>query len=70
LLPRLTRENRSQSVGSLVDALIQLDPTVHDLRPWREWTAPPTEELLAAARENSTVDEWLAGISALTSLSL
>jgi hypothetical protein len=55
--------------GLMSDALAQLDPTVHDLRTWRAWTAAPTAELLAAVRRNSALAGWVALLPSLSPLS-
>lgn len=52
---------------SLVPALAQLDPTVHDLTTWRSWGNGPNAELLAAARRNTPLAEWLEALPSLTS---
>jgi hypothetical protein len=43
----------------LMRMMATLDPTARDLSTWRSWPIPPTFWLLAAARRNSTLDEWL-----------
>ena len=52
---------------SLVPALAPLDPTVHDLATWRAWANGPNAELLAAARRNTPLAEWLEALPSLTS---
>ena len=37
----------------------QLNPTIADLSTCHTWIDPPTLELLAAVRRNSTLAEWL-----------
>ena len=69
LLECLARKTGRQLGDSLKDALAQLDPTVHDLSSWGAWVARPTPELLAAVRRNSPVDQWLAALPSLSSLS-
>jgi hypothetical protein len=65
LLGLLARETDSHVPKELIDGIAQLDPEVHDLSPWRTWAAPPSAELLAAARRNSSLDEWLTMLPSL-----
>jgi hypothetical protein len=46
----------------LMSEASQFDPTLRDLSTWRNWTTPPTAELLAAVRRNSTLASWLAAL--------
>ena len=69
LLGLLARETTSWAAAELARGLVLLDPTVHDLRTWRAWAVRPTAELLAAARLNSALTDWLAVLPSLTSLS-
>jgi hypothetical protein len=50
----------------LQTALAELRPTVHDLNTWRAWSLPPTMELLAAIRRNSSLDVWLSVLPSLS----
>jgi hypothetical protein len=59
LRARLDHETRSDMAVMLIDVMAQLDPTVRDLSTCRGWVAPPTGQLLAAARRNSSLEEWL-----------
>jgi hypothetical protein len=54
---------------SLVEALAGLEPTIHDLTTCHAWAIQPTSDLLAACRRNSSLDDWLAHLPALTPLS-
>jgi hypothetical protein len=69
LLGLLARDTGAPADWLLSDALAQLDPTVHDLRTWRAWTAAPTAELLAAMRRNSALAGWVALLPSLSPLS-
>lgn len=68
LLGLLARETDSEVAAKLAGGLARLDPTVHDLT-WRAWAVRPTAELLAAVRQNSAPNSWLAALPSLTSLS-
>ena len=59
LLGLLARERDSDVARGLIGGIAQLDPTVHDLSSWPTWAASPPRELLAAARRNSALHEWL-----------
>jgi hypothetical protein len=63
LLGLLARERDSDVARDLIGGIAQLDPTVHDLSSWPTWAASPSRELLAAARRNSALHEWLTIIS-------
>jgi hypothetical protein len=69
LLGLLAQESDSSVAQDLVSCVSLFDPTVHDLSSWRTWAVPPTAELLAAARRNSVLDEWLAALSSFRPLS-
>jgi hypothetical protein len=69
LLALLARATDSWGAARLTGRLAQLDPTAEDLRTWRAWAVRPTTELLAAARRNSALTNWLAALPSLTSLS-
>jgi NACHT domain len=58
----------SPRTDRLVKALIRLDPTVQNLSSWRTWPVTPPDELLAAARRNSTLADWLAALASLPPL--
>jgi lipopolysaccharide biosynthesis regulator YciM len=62
LLGLLARRSDGYTARTLMHTLIQLDLTVRDLAAWPAWAAPPTAELLAAVRQNSVLDEWLAAL--------
>ena len=59
LLGLLARETNSDVARDLIRGIAQLDPTAHDLSSWPTWAASPSRELLAAARRNSALHEWL-----------
>ena len=69
LLGLLARATDGQVAARLAGGVAQLDPTVHDLRTWRAWADRPTAELLTAVRRNSALNDWLAALPSLTSLS-
>lgn len=69
LLGLLAHETDSAVAAELIRGVAQLDPTVHDLNTWRTWVTAPTAELLAAARRNSALDEWLEMLPSLNPLS-
>jgi hypothetical protein len=66
LLRLLASETDSSAAAALVDRMAQLDPAVADLSTWRAWAATPTARLLAAARRNSPLADWLAALPQLT----
>jgi hypothetical protein len=59
LLGLLARETNSDVARDLIRGIPQLNPTVRDLSSSPTWAASPSRELLAAARRNSTIHEWL-----------
>lgn len=63
LLGLLARETNSDVARDLIHGIAQLDPTVHDLSSWPTWAASLSRELLAAARRNSALHEWLDFLS-------
>jgi hypothetical protein len=65
LLSRLSRENDEFKIAHLARATAALNPTVSDLGGWREWPWPPHLEVLAAARRNSELGDWLGMIPLL-----
>jgi hypothetical protein len=65
LLSLLDHEASSDVAGQLINGMAQLDPTVHDLSRSSRWAALPTGQLLAAARRNSSRDEWLERLCSL-----
>jgi hypothetical protein len=69
LLRRLARETRSHVARSLASTLAQLNPTAVDLSSRWAWNVPPTVELLAAVRWNSTLEEWLEVLPSVSPLS-
>jgi len=69
LLAALGRQTDSGVAEKLVSGLVQLEPTVRDLATSRAWAAPPTVGLLTAARRNSPLSDWLAGLPPLTTTS-
>ena len=67
VLLTLLRQTTDHSViGLLVDAIVQLDPTAQDLDAWQLQTTHLTVELLAAARRNSELSDWLDILPSLT----
>jgi hypothetical protein len=78
LLPLLTSQNKVLSFDrehdlrhahELANAIASLGPTVRDMSGWHTWAVHPSAELLAAARRNSSIDEWIAALHSFTSLS-
>jgi hypothetical protein len=65
VLGQLCRATDSYHAHWLAHALIPLDPTVADLGSQRNWKIRPDDALLAAARRNSTLDDWLAALPSL-----
>ena len=56
-----------QADGLLVRGLAELDPTIRDLTAWRAWAGLPTVKfLLAAARRNSALADWLTALPSLS----
>jgi hypothetical protein len=68
-LKALGRSASPQVANELIRQMAQLDPTSHDLSTWPSWAAPPTTELLAAARHNSALQDWLTTLPCLAALS-
>jgi hypothetical protein len=63
LLELLPRQTSAWQAQQLKDALLLLKPTVHDLSKWRPWTVPPTVVMLAEARRNSPLPDWLSALN-------
>jgi hypothetical protein len=63
LLNHLEATPVRESAKRLVHELTQLDPTSDDLATWCTWVAPPTTELLAAARRSSKFPDWFKLLS-------
>jgi hypothetical protein len=61
-------QSESSVVTKLANTLARYGPTINDLSCWRDWTAPPTAALLAAVRQNSTVNDWLSALPSLPHL--
>ena len=65
-LSRLLADQTDHKVtAQLMNAMIYFDPIVRDLSNWQAWASPPTHQLLAAARRNSTFTDWLAFVPLL-----
>jgi hypothetical protein len=56
------REVNGREAAKLISGMIQLEPVVPDLSTWHDWAVPPTSGLLAAARQNLTLDDWLTAL--------
>jgi NACHT domain len=65
LLRLLANRTDHNVTAQLMDALVQFDPIVSDLSNWRAWATPPTRQLLAAVRRNSSVVDWLSFLPSL-----
>lgn len=50
----------------VMDKIAQLNPTVRDLRACDSWLIPPSNELLAAVRQNSELADWIAFLPSLS----
>ena len=61
LLGLLASENK-RTAQELLRLVVKLDPTVEDLSSLRAWPAQPANGLLASARRNSTVADWLEAL--------
>ena len=69
-LLRLLANPTYASLGRiLMGTVVELAPEVSDLNAWRDWSIPPTAELLAAVRQNSAPAIWLKALPRLTALS-
>ena len=70
ILRQLHRKRNSEgdTPFALIEILSELDPTVHDVRSWHVWVQPPENKLLAAARQNSPLGDWLAALPSLPSI--
>ena len=66
LLDLLTRGTDSRTAEELADSLAEFSPTVADLGGSDDWPFPPTPELLAAVRQNSEQNAWLAALPLLS----
>jgi hypothetical protein len=49
----------------ILSGMAQLGPPVSEIGGWRQWAAPPTAELLAAARRCSPCHDWLEALPGL-----
>ena len=63
LLELLPRQTHGWEVQRLKNALFLFKPTVHDLSEWRPWTRPPTIVMLAGARRNSPLPDWISALN-------
>jgi hypothetical protein len=59
----LSNETDFNTAYHLAYTMILLNPTIQDLASSPTWRAQPSPELFAAARRNSTLDDWLAVLS-------
>jgi hypothetical protein len=53
------------NTANIFGAMAHLDSPVTEISEWHQWAAPPTDELLAAARQNSPLQDWLEALSGL-----
>jgi hypothetical protein len=60
LLKLLTSQIDLDQAPPLVVRLLRLNVTASEIGTCRDWGTPPTRTLLAAARRNSTLGDWLA----------
>ena len=56
LLAESSRDERQ-----IAASIVELKPTVNDLRTWRTWVIQPSA-ILVAARRNSSLDSWLTAL--------
>ena len=72
ILTRLLAINADSERGTqfhpLFHGIKQLDPTVDGLSNWRTWREHPPITLLAAARRNSPLADWLAALPSYATL--
>jgi hypothetical protein len=64
LLGLLASQTDRRVAEQLMGGMVQLEVTVRDLSAWPP-SIPPTVELLTAARRNSALNAWLAGLPTL-----
>ena len=65
LIITAAHERNGTVVRELVNRILQLEPSVHDLSTWRTWLVPPTTDLIAETRRNTTTADWLNSLSDL-----
>jgi Fe-S-cluster formation regulator IscX/YfhJ len=68
LLGLLARTTDDGDASWLMSGMAYLDPTTNDIHNWDTWAIPPTVELLAAVRRNSTIKDWLESIPSRASI--
>jgi len=68
LLGLLSSTTDDEDASWLMSGIAYLDPTAQDLHNWDTWVTPPTVELLAAVRRNSTTKDWLESIPSQASI--
>lgn len=68
LLALLARESSKPRALTLLQALAKLQPDARVLTGWPSWAIPPSKDLLAAARRNTTLSSWLDVLAALSGL--
>jgi len=59
-------ETQSEAARELEKAIISLGPIVTELGISNPWPLPPTPALLAATRQNSNLEAWLAALPSIS----
>jgi hypothetical protein len=66
----LLQERSHFDAPKLFDVLVTLSPTVGDLAEWQHWASGPTSKILATARQNSPVEDWITALPSLPAVSV
>jgi hypothetical protein len=69
VLFRMLAGGLGREANEVIRVILRLDPTASEISTWSTWSAEPPAELLAAARRNTALDEWLAVLPLLAPLS-
>ena len=69
LLGLLATQDDPEMARELAGRITGVRPMARDLSNWHTWPFPPTVELLAAARQNSPLADWLGVLPSLNALS-
>ena len=69
VLRSLAADKNGYAARELMGAFVHLNPDISHLSTWHAWAAPPTAELLIAARRNSTTTAWLTALPILSASS-
>ena len=65
VLRSLAGQTGSGEAGSLAYFLSRRNVAAREISAYHDWAAPPARTLLVAARQNSTLADWLAALPLL-----